>query len=214
MTSNTLGRAYVSTQAQLGKPIDKNAVCRYAPLREPLRAGTPVRIGLDHGTGGLLSHGQHPNKRSDGAWRARYRDEAGREHSRHFDRKVDAQRWVDEVTASVVTGDYVDPRAGLITFREFFDQWAARQVWVHGTSEAMKYTVACATFLDTPMRAIRASHIEAWVKSMTAAGLAPGTVTARFNSIRAVFRAAHRRQGDRLRSDRRPSRFRGNGGPN
>ena len=42
------------------------------------------------------------------------------------------------------------------------------------------------------MRAIRASHIEAWVKSMTAAGLAPGTMTARFNSMRAVFRAAHR----------------------
>lgn len=131
-------------------------------------------------------------KRADGIWRARYRDEAGREHLKHFSRKVDAQQWIDDVTASVVTGAYVDPRAGLITFREFFDQWAARQVWVHGTTEAMKYTVACITFGDVPMRAIRASHIEAWVKSMTAAGLAAGTVTARFNSMRAVFRAAHR----------------------
>jgi integrase len=131
-------------------------------------------------------------KRPNGMWRSRYRDEAGREHSRHFARKVDAQQWIDDVTALVVTGAYVDPRAGLITFREFFDQWAARQVWVHGTTETMKYTVACTTFLDTPMRAIRPSHIEAWVKSMTAAGLAPGTVTARFNSMRAVFRAAHR----------------------
>ena len=129
-------------------------------------------------------------KRPEGVWRARYRDEAGREHSRHFARKVDAQQWIDDVTTSVVTGAYVDPRAGLITFRGFFDQWAARQVWVHGTTEAMKYTVACATFLDVPMRAIRPSHIEAWVKSMTASGLAPGTVTARFNSMRAVFRAA------------------------
>ena len=36
-------------------------------------------------------------------WRARYRDDAGKEHARHFDRKVAAQHWLDEVTASIVT---------------------------------------------------------------------------------------------------------------
>jgi len=34
-------------------------------------------------------------RRADGHWRARYRDAAGAEHSRHFARKVDAQRWLD-----------------------------------------------------------------------------------------------------------------------
>jgi hypothetical protein len=48
-------------------------------------------------------------RRPDGRWRARYRDTEGREHARHFDRKVDAQRFLDNVTASVVRGDYVDP---------------------------------------------------------------------------------------------------------
>ncbi len=47
-------------------------------------------------------------KRRDGRWRARYRNAADKEHSRHFSRKLDAQRWLDEVTASVVTGQYVD----------------------------------------------------------------------------------------------------------
>ena len=51
-------------------------------------------------------------KRPDGRYRARYRDEAEKEHSRHFKRKSDAQRWLDEVTASVVRGDYVAPSAG------------------------------------------------------------------------------------------------------
>lgn len=32
-------------------------------------------------------------RRSEGKWRARYRDEAGREHARHFDHRVDGQRW-------------------------------------------------------------------------------------------------------------------------
>ena len=49
-------------------------------------------------------------KRENGQWRARYRDEGGKEHSRHFTRRVDAQRWLDETTASVVTGQYADPR--------------------------------------------------------------------------------------------------------
>lgn len=31
-------------------------------------------------------------KRSNGKWRARYRDEAGNERAHHFDRKIDAQR--------------------------------------------------------------------------------------------------------------------------
>lgn len=35
-------------------------------------------------------------RRPDGRWRARYRDDAGREHARHFDRKTDAQRWLKE----------------------------------------------------------------------------------------------------------------------
>ena len=34
-------------------------------------------------------------RRSDGRWRARYRDAAGVEHSRHFTRKVEAQHWLD-----------------------------------------------------------------------------------------------------------------------
>jgi hypothetical protein len=62
-------------------------------------------------------------RRPDGIWRARYRDEAGKEHAKHLARKVDAQRWLNEVTASVVTGSYVDPKAGQITFAAYFEQW-------------------------------------------------------------------------------------------
>jgi integrase len=129
-------------------------------------------------------------KRADGIWRARYRDDAGREHARHFARKVDAQRWIDEVTASVVTGNYVDPKAGKITLRTYFGQWSARQVWVPSTVQGMNLAVDSTTFADLPLGAIRRSHLEAWVKQMTADGLAPGTVGTRFRNVRSVFRAA------------------------
>jgi hypothetical protein len=67
-------------------------------------------------------------KRPNGKYRARYRDAADMEHARHFDRKVDAQRWLDEVTAAVVRGDYVEPRAGLITLGEYAKPWLAARV--------------------------------------------------------------------------------------
>jgi len=48
-------------------------------------------------------------------WRARYRDAGGKQHERHFARKTDAQRWLDEVTASVVVGTYTDPKSAKLT---------------------------------------------------------------------------------------------------
>ena len=74
-------------------------------------------------------------RRPDGQWRARYRDAAGREHARHFARKVDAQRWLDEVTTAVVTGTYVDPK----TARTTVEQWCA--TWLEGYATRRPSTV-------------------------------------------------------------------------
>ena len=54
--------------------------------------------------------------------------QSGREHSKAFGRKTDAQKWLDEVTAAVVTGQYVDPKAGQVTFRDYAERWRAIQV--------------------------------------------------------------------------------------
>ena len=48
-------------------------------------------------------------RRPNGQWRPRYRDAAGKEHARHFEKKADAQAWLDSVTTSVLTGACVDP---------------------------------------------------------------------------------------------------------
>ena len=67
-------------------------------------------------------------RRPNGQWRARYRDASGRQHARHFVRKVDGQRWLNEVTAAVVTGQYVDPKADRVTFRDYTEHWRTTQV--------------------------------------------------------------------------------------
>lgn len=62
-------------------------------------------------------------RRPDGVWRARYRDPAGKEHAKHFRRKVDAQAWLDDTTAKLVTGMWVPPARQKLTVGQWCDQW-------------------------------------------------------------------------------------------
>ena len=99
-------------------------------------------------------------------WRGRYVDEHGREHAKAFARKLDAQRWVDEATTGMVSGTYVDPKAGRITFERYFAAWSQRQVWVPGTTQAMKLAAGSVTFGTVPIGMVQRSHVEHWVKTM------------------------------------------------
>src|SRR3954451_1913895 len=56
----------------------------------------------------------------------------------------------------------------------------------------MSLAVRSATFTDVERRLLYRSHVESWVKQMTAAGLAPGTVHTRVQNVRAVLRGAVR----------------------
>lgn len=139
-------------------------------------------------------------KRQDGRWRARYRDSSDREHAKHFDRKVDAQRWLDEVTASLVTGQYVDPNAGKLTFQAYAEDW--RKVQVHRPSsaahvETMLRRHAYTTFGSRPLSSIRPSEIQAWVKQLSVGvdqqkPLAPATIAVVHGLVAAIFKAAVR----------------------
>ncbi len=132
------------------------------------------------------------SKRPDGRWRARYRDANGKEHAKHFDRKIDGQRWLDEVTAAVVTGQYVDPRAGKVTFEQYATTWAAGQPWRRKTRMRVEASLRVHLFPrlgDRPLAALRPTDVQAVVKGLSDT-LAPGTVRMTYVTLRAVFRAA------------------------
>ena len=157
-------------------------------------------------------------RRPNGKWRARYRDDRGREHARHFVRKSDAARWLDEITADVVSGRYVDPRAGKVTFRRWFEDWASRQVWAPNTVAIARDALTSVTFQEVPLGHLTHVHVEAWVKAQTLPtprrphGLAPGTIRGRMSIVRMCTRAAVRArvlafdptEGVRLPALRRP----------
>lgn len=139
-------------------------------------------------------------KLPNGKRRARYRDASGRERARHFDRKVDAQRWLDEVTASIVTGQYVDPNAGRITFREYAEQWRAAQVHRPNSQahvETMLRRHAYPTFGDRPLASIVPSEVQVWVRRLSDGGagrkpLAPATVAVLHSVVSSIMKAAVR----------------------
>ena len=50
-------------------------------------------------------------KRPSGQWRARYRDPFGKEHARHFRRRLDAERWLASVENAKHRGELQAPDA-------------------------------------------------------------------------------------------------------
>src|SRR4051812_28576128 len=119
-------------------------------------------------------------RRADGVWRARYRDPAGKEHARHFGRKVDAQRWLDEVTSTVVTGTYTDPALARVTVDEWGRRWldghAALKPSTRGRYESLMRVHILPRWGMTPIRAVNVADVEDWLSAMTATGLSASSV--------------------------------------
>lgn len=128
-------------------------------------------------------------RRPDGKWRARYRDQDGKEHARHFARKIDAQQWMTSVTVDKATGRYVDPRNDDLTLRNYYQDFRARQLWVHRTRVSVDQAIYSTTFLDVPFGRLRVSHVEAWIQVQSET-LAPSTIRTRLTQVRGVIRGA------------------------
>ena len=58
-----------------------------------------------------------------GAWRARYRDPNGNQHSRNFSRHRDAELFLTSIEHAKASGAYVDPLLGRITFAAWAEEW-------------------------------------------------------------------------------------------
>jgi integrase len=115
------------------------------------------------------------HKRPDGRWRARYRDDAGKEHARHFDRKVDGQGWLDEVTAAVVTGAYVDPARGKLTVGAWATSWLAGRVHLKPKTvagyESLLASQIRPRWENVPLARVSHAEVVAWVAAMRDKGL-------------------------------------------
>jgi integrase len=105
---------------------------------------------------------------ANGKYRARYRDDTGREHARHFDKKGDGQAWLDVEVAKLVRGDWTEPGAGKVVFRAFSEEWLERQTFDESTRAAVESRLRAhilPRFGDLEVRAIKPSGVQAWIRS-------------------------------------------------
>ncbi|MFL1999467.1 tyrosine-type recombinase/integrase [Microbacterium sp. A1-JK] len=129
-------------------------------------------------------------QRPDGIWRARYRDADGKEHARHFKLKRDAQAWLDEVTTSVVTGQYVDPGRGKILLGAYFDEWASRKDWTTSTHRQMRLVVDDSGMRERRLDSIKRADVEKYMRAMVDRKLAPRTIKTRLMHLGAILNGA------------------------
>ena len=132
-------------------------------------------------------------KRPDGRWRARYRDEDGTEHAKHFSRRIDAQRWLDETTASIVTGYYVDPRKASTLFRTYAAQWEKVQIGRGSTLSIIDNAVRLHINPELGSQrigSIRQGDIQGLVKVLEGKNLAAGSVRNIYDTAARIFASA------------------------
>lgn len=109
------------------------------------------------------------NRQENGTYRARYRDDRGREHHRRFKRQAAARAWVKAGEAAVQRGDHLDRKAAETTVSAWVDRWlegyasrrpsTLRQAQVH-------CRVIVAEFGDRRLSDIRPSDVSAWVAKL------------------------------------------------
>ena len=125
-------------------------------------------------------------------WRAKYRDHDGKEHTRHFTRKADATAWLDTQTAGLVTGTHISPTDQTTTMRQWTAVWLTGYATRSSTQRQARTHIKRinAQFGDMRLGDIKASHINAWTKSLTDEGLAQSTVHALYRRLVQILAAA------------------------
>ena len=128
-----------------------------------------------------------------GRWQARYPDGSGRDvpAPMTFALKGDAARWLVEAEADLVRGQFVDPRAGLVTFARWAGQWLDRP-GKRANSVARDRQGLEAFMVELghrPLSSITPMHIQTAVDARSRV-VSPATLVRDIAPLRAVFNAA------------------------
>lgn len=104
----------------------------------------------------------------------------GREATRMFDRKKDAQQWADEQERQVKRGEWLDPRSGSVTVAEYGQDWLAGKLDVKkSTRDAYERLLRCQvipTFGKLPLSAVTHEGVARWVAALHASGLSASRI--------------------------------------
>jgi integrase len=129
-------------------------------------------------------------------YRPHFRDPSGREVTKAFDRKIDAQRWLDEQTVALVRGNYVHPQAGRVTVGEWSESWLAGRSHLKPKTLASYQSLLSTRVLPTwgrvPLSKVGHSDVVAWVAGMRSKGLSASRTRQAYHLMTSMLDAAVR----------------------
>jgi len=128
-------------------------------------------------------------------WRARFVDSDGRQHSRCFTLKRDAQEWLDnEITPALAGGTYVPPEAGQVSVAAVYESWSAAQGHISVKTATTRRNTwkrrVQPQWGHVPVANVKTSAVKAWVAKMVADGAGTPTIENAFGVLRQVMGAA------------------------
>jgi Phage integrase, N-terminal SAM-like domain len=106
-------------------------------------------------------------------WRADYWGPDGRQHSRSFERKTEAQRWLAEVEHDKTRGHWTNPALGRVRFSAWVGEWHEMTNNVRPTTVVRdrmlldRYLLP--RFGPLPLAGIGQRDVRAWVTELTSA---------------------------------------------
>lgn len=119
----------------------------------------------------------HVERRGPGRWRARYRGPDGRERSRTFSRRSDADKFLASVAHSLHVGAYVDPAAGRVTVADWAARWLDAQAHLKPSTRARYDGIVSRHIVPrwgrTPLARVTHADVAGWIAGLD---LAPATV--------------------------------------
>lgn len=132
-------------------------------------------------------------KRS-GKYRARYRDASGRQRSKTFTLKADAERFVREEEVALERGAWIDPRAAEMTLAEWCERFMSLARRLADTTQQTyrrdldRYVLP--QFGSYRLGRLAGEEIEEWLLDEIDAGLAPSSVHRHYRTLHRVLEVA------------------------
>lgn len=133
-------------------------------------------------------------RRSNGKWQARWRDGAGRQRAKDFDRKIDAETHERKMRAAATDGTDVVADASKVTVRAWSASWlsSARNLGAGGLEtyqrDLDRYILPALG--DLPLRRLDPDRIDAFLDELMAQGLAASTVHRQYRTLRRMCEVA------------------------
>lgn len=126
-------------------------------------------------------------------YQARWLDLAGKQKSKNFALKRQAEQHLKMIISTMDQGTYTDPRAGKVTLSAYVAQWSAAQAWEESTRATKASTLKhlTAAFGARPIASIRPTEVQGWTSTITkkyARSTARGIVFAAFGVFAAAVR--------------------------